>query len=121
MCGRFSQFDAYSRLAKRLRVALNEGMPSARYNIAPGTWISGFRQTAHDRPPEPLTFWWGFRPKWAKGRSAQPINARAETVATSGYFKHAFSHSRCLIPANGWYEWLATEAGKQPHYLTRID
>ena len=42
-------------------------------------------------------------------------------MATSGYFKHAFACARCLIPADGWFEWLATETGKQPHYLTRTD
>lgn len=121
MCGRFSQFDAYPRLAKRLRVAMNDAAPLSRYNIAPGTWILGFRQTAYDRAPEPLDFWWGYRPKWAKGKAAQPINARGETVATSGYFKVSFQKQRCLIPADGWYEWLTTESGKQPHYITRCD
>lgn len=121
MCGRFSQFSAYPRLAKRLRVAMEAGAPPASYNIPPGTWISGFRQVAHDEPPEQLDFWWGYRPKWAKGRAAQPINARVETVATSGYFKHAFARARCIVPADGWFEWLATETGKQPHYLTRTD
>lgn len=67
------------------------------------------------------SFGGGYRPKWAKGKAAQPINARAETVATSSYFKQAFARQRCLIPADGWFEWLATEAGKQPHYLTRAD
>lgn len=100
---------------------MNDAAPLSRYNIAPGTWISGFRQTAHDRAPEPLDFWWGYRPKWAKGKAAQPINARGETVATSGYFKVSFQKQRCLIPADGWYEWLTTESGKQPHYITRCD
>lgn len=59
--------------------------------------------------------------EWARGRAAQPINARAETVATSGYFKHVFARQRCLIPADGWFEWLATEIGKQPHYISRQD
>ncbi|WP_111414573.1 SOS response-associated peptidase [Billgrantia lactosivorans] len=121
MCGRFSQFSAYPRLAKRLRVAMEAGAPAPRYNIPPGTWISGFRKVAHDAPPEQLELWWGYRPKWAKGKAAQPINARAETVATSGYFKHAFARARCIVPADGWFEWLATETGKQPHYITRCD
>ena len=100
---------------------MNEAAPLPRYNIAPGTWIPGFRQTVHDRVPEPLDFWWGYCPKWAKGKAAQPINARAETVARSGYFKQTFAHQRCVIPADGWYEWLTTIIGKQPHYLTRSD
>ncbi|KAA0011494.1 SOS response-associated peptidase [Billgrantia pellis] len=121
MCGRFSQFSAYPRLAKRLRVSMDADAPPPRYNIPPGTWIAGVRKSAHDAPPVQLNFWWGYRPKWAKGKAAQPINARVETVATSGYFKHAFARARCIVPADGWYEWLATVSGKQPHYLTRID
>lgn len=100
---------------------MDAGVPPQRYNIPPGTWISGFRQVEHDAPPEQLELWWGFRPKWAKGKAAQPINAGVETVSTSGYFKYTFARQRCLIPADGWFEWLSTESGKQPHYLTRTD
>lgn len=121
MCGRFSQFSAYLRLSKRLRVAMNADAPSSRYNIAPGTWINGIRRVVHDAPPVQVDLWWGYRPVWAKGKAAQPINARVETVATSGYFKHAFTRQRCLIPADGWYEWVATDSDKDPHYLTRTD
>ncbi|WP_234250463.1 SOS response-associated peptidase family protein [Billgrantia desiderata] len=42
-------------------------------------------------------------------------------MATSGYFKHALARSRCIVPADGWFEWLAAETGKLPHYLTRSD
>lgn len=121
MCGRFAFYNAYPKLARRLGVVVAKEMSPPRYNIPPGTWLTGFRRVAHDAPPEQLELWWGYRPKWAKGKAAQPINARVETVATSGYFKHAFARSRCIVPADGWYEWLATETGKQPHYLTRID
>lgn len=121
MCGRFASYNAYPKLARRLGVVVAEEEPPPRYNIPPGTWITGFRQVAHDAPPEQLELWWGYRPKWAKGKAVQPINARVESVATSGYFKHVFARQRCLIPADGWFEWLATDTGKQPHYLTRID
>ncbi|XKE44233.1 SOS response-associated peptidase [Halomonas organivorans] len=96
-----------------------EGLPP-RYNIPQGTWITGFRQTAQDAPPpEPLDLWWGYRyrPAWVKGKEAQPFNARVEKVANSSYFKHAFARQHCLIPADGWFEWVATDTGKQPHYL----
>ncbi|MDL0433871.1 SOS response-associated peptidase [Marinobacter sp. TBZ242] len=121
MCGRFASYDAYPKLARRLGVVVAEEGPPARYNIPPGTWITGFRQVAHDAQPEQLELWWGYRPKWAKGKAAQPINARVETVATSGYFKYAFARARCIVPADGWFEWLVTDTGKQPHYLTRTD
>lgn len=121
MCGRFSQFDAYPRLAKRLRVAMPDAGPRARYNIPPGTWITGIGQLAHDTLPEQLDLWWGYRPAWASDNATQPINARSETVATSRYFKGAFKKHRCIVPADGWFEWIATASGKQPHYLTRSD
>ena len=50
-----------------------------------------------------------------------PINIRAEKAATSPYFRSAFAYRRCLIPANGWYEWRKTESGKQPYDITLKD
>ncbi|QTP60934.1 SOS response-associated peptidase [Billgrantia antri] len=120
MCGRFAAFNAYPKLARRAGVVVVEETPP-RYNVAPGTWIAGIRQTAHDQPPEQLELWWGYHPAWAEAKASKPINARSETVATSRYFKGSFQKRRCIVPADGWFEWVATETGKQPHYLTRID
>ena len=62
---------------------------------------------------------WGFLPSYAKDlkQRPQPINARIETVATSGMFKRAFARSRCVVPALGYYEWVVTPTGKQPHWI----
>lgn len=60
---------------------------------------------------------WGFRPQRV-GDGPRPINARAEKVATSPYFRSAFAHRRCIVLADGWYEWRKTAGGKQPHYIT---
>ncbi len=49
------------------------------------------------------------------------INARAETVATSSAFASAFERRRCLVPADGWYEWVRTKNGKQPYFMTPAD
>lgn len=54
-------------------------------------------------------------------KAPQPINAIVEKVATSNYFRGAFAHHRCLVPAGGWYEWLPIDGRKQPYYLTRHD
>ncbi|TFH84644.1 SOS response-associated peptidase, partial [Billgrantia azerbaijanica] len=51
----------------------------------------------------------------------EPINAKSEGVATSRYFRAAFARHRCLVPADGWYEWLQVDGRKQPHYLARRD
>jgi putative SOS response-associated peptidase YedK len=64
---------------------------------------------------------WGFVPFWTKGKpKTKPINARSETVATSGMFRSAFKSSRCLLPADGFYEWKAGTP-KQPYYFHRPD
>ena len=60
---------------------------------------------------------WGLRPAWAKDSGPRPINARLETVASSGMFRSAFTSQRCLVPMTGYYEWETTPSGKQPHYI----
>jgi putative SOS response-associated peptidase YedK len=121
MCGRFALYSPYPTLAESLRLPLEVGKIEPRYNVAPGTWITAVRRPdAHNQ----LTLdelWWGYRPRWADDKAPQPINATVEKVATSNYFKGAFAHHRCLVPADGWYEWVSVEGRKQPHYMARID
>ncbi|MGD8725986.1 MAG: SOS response-associated peptidase, partial [Gemmatimonadales bacterium] len=66
---------------------------------------------------------WGLIPSWAKDPTIgnRMINARAETVATKPAFEGAFKHRRCLIPADGFYEWQKTGSRKQPYYIGRRD
>ncbi|MGL5804204.1 MAG: SOS response-associated peptidase, partial [Xenococcaceae cyanobacterium] len=66
---------------------------------------------------------WGLIPSWAKEKSigAKLINARAETVAEKPSFRSAFRHSRCLIIADGFYEWQKQKDGKQPFYIRQIN
>ena len=66
---------------------------------------------------------WGFVPAWTKdlATARRPINARAETVATSGMFRGAFTARRCLVPADAFYEWQAAEGAKQPYAVARRD
>ncbi len=121
MCGRFALFTPLDRLTKLVGVAATEDKLRPRYNIAPGTWITAVRQASEEEAPQLDEMWWGYRPKWAKGNGNQPINARVETVATNAYFKNAFAKHRCLIPADGWYEWIKNSKPKQPHYICRKD
>ncbi|WP_245635980.1 SOS response-associated peptidase [Herbiconiux solani] len=60
---------------------------------------------------------WGLKPSWAKPGGPSPINARLESVASNGLFRNAFAQRRCIVPMNGYYEWEATEHGKQPHFI----
>jgi putative SOS response-associated peptidase YedK len=66
---------------------------------------------------------WGLLPYFTKDpvHAKRPINARAETVATSGMFKSAFARRRCIVPADVFYEWKPIEGGKQPHAIARQD
>ncbi|MGM0769134.1 MAG: SOS response-associated peptidase [Pseudomonadota bacterium] len=120
MCGRFTFYTPPDTMILEY---FPEGMAvdghfEPSYNIPPGVGIPMIRMTmngtllmAHSH--------WGFRPVWADGKKApSPINARAETVATSKYFHEAFARHRCLIPANGWYEWKQTDGHKTPYYIT---
>ncbi|MEQ6884635.1 SOS response-associated peptidase [Salicola sp. Rm-C-2C1-2] len=117
MCGRFDRHTPIPWVAGAY-FGITEPVESgsARYNIAPGTSISTVRQ--EDEDVEFPLMQWGFRPSWAGDEAPRPINARAERVATSRFFSHAFQHKRCLIPADGWFEWLTTAHGKQPYYIT---
>src|SRR3954468_6227340 len=66
---------------------------------------------------------WGLVPSWSKDRRTQGrmFNARLESVATTNAFRRAYAMRRCLVPADGWYEWKLTDSGKQPLYMTPED
>lgn len=118
MCGRFAKFSDNPAIARRyFHHRLAGTQAPVRYNVPPGTGIDTI--TAVDT--HTVTFQvmhWGYRPHWAGEKAPKPINAKAETVATSRYFRAAFAHKRCLVPANGWFEWQPTDTGKQPFYIT---
>jgi putative SOS response-associated peptidase YedK len=123
MCGRFaSQLPA--ELLARLFATTNP-LPNLapNWNIAPTQTAATIRlhpQTGA-RHLDALT--WGLVPHFTKElKSAKrPINARAETVATSPLFRSAFAARRCLVPADAFYEWQTTVAGKQPFAIARAD
>jgi putative SOS response-associated peptidase YedK len=88
-----------------------------RFNIAPSQVVPVVRLNREGRRVLSLIRW-GLIPHWTRGKpKSQPINARAETVATSGMFRQAFERRRCLIPADGFYEWKKLGAGKQPNFI----
>ncbi|WP_028484475.1 SOS response-associated peptidase [Thioalkalivibrio sp. ALE17] len=120
MCGRFARYSATSELAWRyFETRIDQDFDAPRYNVAPGTDIEAFRASDKAKAAfQPMH--WGFRPKRVT-EGPQPINARAEKVASSPYFRSAFAHRRCIIPADGWFEWQLTGQGKQPHFITLTD
>jgi len=116
MCGRFAQRSDPKRLAKEFKVA-EAPQVEARYNIAPTQEILAVRELADGRE---MTFLkWGLVPSWAKDTSmgARLINARSETVGEKPSFRNAFRQRRCIIPADGFYEWQRTEGRKQPFFF----
>ena len=120
MCGRFAQRTDPKRVAKQFGV---EDVPELepRYNIAPTQEILGVSESEEGR--EMAFYKWGLIPSWAKdtSMSARLINARSETVREKPAFRQAFKQRRCIIPADGFYEWQRTEGRKQPFFFQMLD
>ncbi|MBK1857366.1 SOS response-associated peptidase [Cerasicoccus arenae] len=95
----------------------------ARYNIAPTQPIAAVRANENSGNRELAIFSWGLVPFWAKEPSIahQLLNARSETAAVKPAFRGPMRHHRCLIPADGFYEWKAIGGQKQPYYIRRPD
>ncbi|SEQ29362.1 SOS response-associated peptidase [Microlunatus flavus] len=143
MCGRYAVSARPERLADQFDVVdIFDGLPEPDYNVAPTVAVPAVLERAvRDgadagqvrRRLAPLT--WGLVPSWAKDRSigARLINARVETVAEKPAFRKAFAARRCLLPADGFYEWYTPDghsadgprgkgrAKKQPFFLHRRD
>ncbi|UCH75841.1 MAG: SOS response-associated peptidase [Rhodospirillales bacterium] len=124
MCGRFSltlPVDAMGRLFGFEPDTTVELAP--RYNIAPSQLIAVVRRRGETSTRELSLLRWGFIPSWARDPASlrQPINARGETVSAKPMFREAFRHRRCLIPADGFYEWKRVSGGKQPWRIQRAD
>src|SRR3990172_6410424 len=123
MCGRFtlSRWDA-EELARELGVSvdsLRDYRP--RYNVSPTDqhWIVRVKYEARELLPA----MWGLVNSWAKDkkRAAQQINARAETLASRSAFKEAFHKQRCVVPADGFFEWVGPKTARQPIWFHRPD
>lgn len=122
MCGRFSQTKPSEIIAQAFCIA---DVPSLmpRYNIAPTQTIGTVLQTADDSQRQFKMLHWGLIPGWAKDEKmgAKLINARAETVTEKPAFRTAFRKRRCLIVADGFYEWQHKNGQKQPFYFCMQD
>ena len=120
MCGRFALRSPAKTIAAAFQV---EEVPAveARYNIAPTQKILAVRQGADGREAEWLK--WGLIPSWAKDAdsAARLINARSETVAEKPSFREAFKRRRCIIPADGFYEWQRAGGRKLPFFFQMKD
>jgi putative SOS response-associated peptidase YedK len=122
MCGRYTLTDPDPRLL-RFRFGLTEAAKieqEPRYNVAPTDPVLAVRLNAEGEK-EPGVLRWGLIPHYADPDAFDRllINARAETVAEAQAFRGAFRTHRCLIVADGFYEWREEETGKKPVWITR--
>jgi putative SOS response-associated peptidase YedK len=122
MCGRYTLAAGPEFIADYFQVdgPIPEFQPS--WNITPGGDIPVICQAPEDGRTCSLMHW-GLIPHWAKEPDSKykMINAKAETLSQRPAYRDAYKHRRCLIPANGFYEWQATAQGKQPYYIHRKD
>ena len=127
MCGRYVAKSQPDEIARYFGAAMTETLveapPEANFNVAPTSEVMIVLEREHTRCVDLAR--WGLVPSWAKDRSigARMINARAETLASKPAFKRAFQRKRCIVPADGFYEWkvIAGQKRKQPVYIHRAD
>ena len=130
MCGRYSLTSTIDKLLPRLRGPVPSGLPlhySPRRQVRPGEPVLLQRQE-HGRLEVGFALW-GLLPGWSKAGklTRRLINARSETVATKPFFRGSWRHRRCLIPADGFYEWSkpagvpTARSRKQPWWIGRKD
>lgn len=125
MCGRYTLAASEEALLETFDVAELTFEHGPRYNVAPGQRAPVVAEDHRGRRIGLLE--WGFVPVWEKGRRRAGvrsshgrrgcINARAESVATKPSFREAFARRRCLIPADGFYEWRREGGRKVPHWF----
>ncbi|HET6630658.1 MAG TPA: SOS response-associated peptidase [Woeseiaceae bacterium] len=118
MCGRFAFYSSHEAMAALFR-AEPVGAVEPRYNIAPTQDIAAVREPEQGRR-ELVTLRWGLVPYWAKDPSIgnRLINARAETVAGKPAYREAYRKRRCLVLADGFYEWRPGREGKMPWFIS---
>ncbi len=118
MCGRFALSQPKEAIASVFDLAQIPPL-EPRYNIAPTQLIPVVLYPSAQSEKQLQMFHWGLIPSWAKAPAigAKLINARAETVSEKPSFKSAFKKRRCLIIADGFYEWQRQDGKKQPYYF----
>ncbi|MEA1903061.1 MAG: SOS response-associated peptidase [Actinomycetota bacterium] len=120
MCGRFSITGDLDFYAEYFGVDEVVTDPLAKsWNVAPTDRVYVIAERDESRQLESMR--WGLIPHWAKDTKSIHINARSETVDTTAAFRDSFARKRCLIPADGFYEWEPPEEGRTPHWVYRAD
>ena len=120
MCGRFVRHSSLDLIEKTFNVDTRGIEAAANYNVAPTQPVLAVIREDQNRLRR---LNWGLVPFWAKDKKigARMINARSETVAQKPSFRHAFKKKRCLIIADGFYEWKGPKGNKQPFFFSPED
>jgi putative SOS response-associated peptidase YedK len=123
MCGRYASFLPAEAVARLFATTNPLPNVAASWNVAPSQDAMVVRRHPVTGERHLDLLQWGLLPNWSKEptKAQRPINARAETVATSGLFRGAFKARRCIVPADVFYEWKAEDGGKQPYAIARQD
>ena len=123
MCGRMASWRPASELAALFGADIAGPEPlTPSYNVAPGAQIYAVAGTRTGRRLGTMS--WGLVPSWSQGRGGgpRPINARAETLLERSLFAEALRRRRCLVPADGFYEWRRPAVGPaQPYFIAARD
>ena len=121
MCGRFVGFRKLDQLEAYFPIDEARCEVVANYNVAPAQQILAIARIDDANVLD--NYHWGLVPFWAKDKTigAKMINARAESVATKPSFREAFKKRRCLILADGFYEWKGRKGARQPMFITLPD
>lgn len=127
MCGRYASTKDPAALAAEFAAddRTGGGAGGADYNVAPTKQVPAVVARHRDGGPvrRLRTMRWGLVPRWAKDPKIgnRMINAKAETVVSKPAFRAAAKYRRCLLPADGWYEWKRDGDRKQPYFMTAPD
>lgn len=118
MCGRYTLRTPPAELAEFFGL-FREPDVRPRFNIAPTQQVLAVRFDEAATPREPILLRWGLVPFWADDLKIgnRMINARSDTVAAKPAFRAAFKRRRCLVPADGFFEWKQQDGGKQPYHI----
>ena len=117
MCGRYTLFVDQAEIEDRFDVRFVDSF-EPRYNAAPGQRLPVITNEAPETIQE---LEWGFVPSWADDSSGGMINARSETVDQKPSFREAYEYRRCIVPANGFYEWTEIDGEKRPFRIAFED
>ena len=119
MCGRYVVTNAVHRTREIVKsaIAVND---TDNFNASPQQKLPVIKSYTNGKTIESLQ--WGLTHSWAKEKKIKPlINARLETLKEKISFKNLINNNRCLVVADGYYEWKREKIGKQPYYFTRFD